>query len=112
MAEQVEVLEGKCPRCKGNVLVERHRLACEDCDYEERVSTLKEYRMALNKADTWGPKEKRHRVSQAAELLITHYKKEDIVEDEEAYYSYLAQKGMLDDPKILSNLKERGFIIE
>lgn len=69
------VLEGKCPKCFGNLILgeEEMSLTCEDCGYLEVTKDRKAFYAALEEAEEWGPKEKRLVPSGVGKLLLDPY---------------------------------------
>jgi len=69
------VLEGQCPKCFGNLVLneEDMSLICEDCGYHENTKDKKAFALALEEAEEWGPKDKRLLLSDIGKLVREPY---------------------------------------
>jgi len=71
----VLILEGKCPKCFGNLAIgeEDMSLTCEDCGYHEVTKDKTAFAVAIEEAEEWGPKERRLVPSEIGKLLLEPY---------------------------------------
>jgi DNA-directed RNA polymerase subunit RPC12/RpoP len=69
------ILKGACPKCKGNLILNRteQSLTCEDCSYKEITKDKKAFIAALEETEEWGPKEKRLVPSAIGKLFLEPY---------------------------------------
>lgn len=67
------VLPGKCPECKGNLVLDELEmsLTCEDCHYHENTKDRKTFAAALDEAEEWGPKDQRQFPSEIGKLILS-----------------------------------------
>jgi len=107
----VLILEGKCPKCFGNLAIgeEDMSLTCEDCGYHEVTKDKTAFAVAIEEAEEWGPKERRLVPSEFGKLLLepygglAEYLRETLKE---------AMKGLEVDESDLKLLRERSLINE
>jgi len=105
----VLILEGKCPKCFGNLAIgeEDMSLTCEDCGYHEVTKDKTAFAVAIEEAEEWGPKERRLVPSEIGKLLLSvrlgEYARETLEE---------AMKGLDLEPYDLTFLRKFKLIKE
>jgi len=66
------ILEGQCPKCKGNLILDKElmSLTCEECEYSEETKDKRVFAAALEGAEEWGSKENRLEPSEFGKLIL------------------------------------------
>lgn len=128
------VLEGKCPKCYGNLILseDSYTITCEDCGVTDRAkipvdlarlllhcgvpppdhASLKQLWIILKtRANLWGPIDLRQTLTPAGQIIVTSYEEGEEVRGEEILQAVEASKGLITDKEILRSLKDGGFIL-
>lgn len=128
------VLEGKCPKCFGNLVLseEEYKITCEDCGGAQKVDReiaiailwqffqvtvgtkvpLKDLWRALKvKSVEYGPVKERKILTQAGLIIVKSYEDADVVRGEEVLDVVHASRGLVEDKDKLQELREGGFIM-
>ena len=128
------ILEGKCPKCSGNLVLsqEGYTITCEDCGVTDKArkptdlaklliycgvvprgsASLKELWIILKtRATEWGPKELRRTLTPAGQIIVNSYEEGEEVRGEEVMQVVDASRGLVEDEGILGELRKGGFIL-